>query len=1574
MNTDRSNRRGNRQSTLTDSSYHIYCINFYDNGLNALRDEFISRIKCGLRRPLFVIDVESEVQLAMQQNDLRMSKAYAKRSVVANELKSTDPLTITLQRIRESVAEYDSISRNIEKELNFDLYEYWQKNYPAELKNISKEPKKARKPKNGLDTMRTTATTSVKTAKSKTDKGSGESPKMEKLECVSLTAKDHHKVGKGQPLSKRIYIKDNPLTTKIMILVIGNLDNDFYKTLLANHQPLRAIIHFLPEECAYDLLVPRPRRERYLQETIANIQTDIHSLRKRTATKSVGIFQQKLPQMSACLATKFTDDIFNQLSWFVYDVETLREQYISYYLAPYQETNVKMSPDASMQDSFHMAESLSIQGHYLKAQMPAARSDVGSIYLYVESLMSIFGHPRELMTEVEVLLLANPTSAAQTRMLDKVKVYANAFKSIVKLSKNERLFVEQGNSLLSSMLSYMDQSLMSNVYHGCLEYNLMRRYFTTGYITESLPYCPYNGELEPIFLPKYAQLYLTDDAVTQRVIELVNDYDDFTVDEVFPSVKLYTFRRALNEVFEQQKQTVLPTRLCFRDFTLFEMEQFLKDLVTPQMFDEAMEQNENLVMAHSIATMHGMEQEPMTIRCKEGQRLTIDPKLFVRPKSLKAQKMANDKEEQAPATAANAESARSTNKSLRLASKTSLLRYGSSQLHAKINVTGNEQPEAPFIGLGPNHPMLKGYNLDDTQQKIKSKTSKYFFEEGRVTLYEEKWNFRQMNKCLSLDLDGQHVHFRDAASVVGATDANIRVETKNGISLRVLLSEAECAKAVVNYPNGLSTYCHDTHAEHQWSIQENELDESRRICTPYGCVIVFYNNSSTVLIMRYNGEVYRLFSHTEAEVEEEEGVSEFINACSTQSTFSSYHPLSSAPKKKKARDGISSLISRSSGGADTNPRSSMQSNTSKGSSAARKQKLAKTKQATALFASIDFELKYLKFIMGLYSLSYRHLKLTTSMGSVVHVQTDGKIWCGKPFRNTEWHDYYANESYALRNDGVKTVWTIAETRCYHSDGTIIRTGTLEGWDPGVMVDEIDAEISSSSSHRPVVQSRLSQTPATLYINAPEGTPFEPSGQLSQSSLTSAVGMETEVRKPKSMSDYLVEEEGEEFFIHDMSFITFTPDSYFIQHHLYAGIHFTFTHITDVDLKIETELYMSDNLKVRLYKEGPPDEELNPPEAKRVSTLVDENAENQLSAFEARQSSEADADEWVKGRNLAPISAEGSLASPPRPPPPPFETPMVDIEGINLSITVNEKQAVLTTRLRKFGCDENALIVREDVTLQVDFDKNLSTTFRTWVEILTRFINCFCPKWRTVYFLESSSPECKRKGFELVKSIPPLGKYNFCAGNYFIDVNELMSVNKRMKNQLDFYDSDMAKFPRFPLYKRVPQPVEFPMVLNAKIFVEIPAQLANTDQIHHFINPFDRIKFRKLRHRFNESVLFHLHPRLRQLVQQEISKRSWRNHHQEQQRRNFSEQQRLTLYMAMLKHKVYPNYFQFKDQFYYHVRNIDFFEFMAVKCSEKANPEHYHEHIEETEEPAAPKPVPAKMKKKCLCPKYIKSMI
>jgi len=88
-----------------------------------------------------------------------------------------------------------------------------------------------------------------------------------------------------------------------------------------------------------------------------------------------------------------------------------------------------------------------------------------------------------------------------------------------------------------------------------------------------------------------------------------------------------------------------------------------------------------------------------------------------------------------------------------------------------------------------------------------------------------------------------------------------------------------------------------------------------------------------------------------------------------------------------------------------------------------------------------------------------------------------------------------------------------------------------------------------------------------------------------------------------------------------------------------------------------------------------------------------------------------------------------------------------------------------------------------------------------------------------------------------------------------------------------------------------------------------------------------------------------------------------------------EQQRLSLYVAMLKHKVYPNYFQFKDHYYSHVRNIDFFEFMASKCNDKENLDKNNTDINKSKEEVKAEATAEqkKYKKMCLCPKYIKSI-
>ncbi|XP_030372497.1 uncharacterized protein LOC115622631 [Scaptodrosophila lebanonensis] len=1582
--TARTSRSNKTNRSILQPSYQIYCVNFYDNGLNAVRDEFVKRVKDGLRRSVFVIDLETEVQEAILFNDIsRRSSKFKKPSFIPEE-----PLDLALLRIRNCLDDYEKVSRQIEAELQFDIYQYWIKNMPADLKDRFEPKKEPKKSKGGTDTRRG----SQKTAKGTKSKENTitDDYTLGEIMCFGMMSKEHNKVGKGNPLSKRTYIKDEPLNSKIIIAIIGNLDNmnnDFYKKLIDNRQPLRAIIHFLPEDCAYDHLVPRPRREKFLQDIVEKIQRDIHSLRKRSATKPVGIFQQQLPQMSMCLAAKYSDDIFDQLSWYLYDVHTLREQYVDYYIKPYHEINVKMNPATNLFDNFHMAESLSIQGHYLKAPVPNAYNDDTTVYMYMESLMSTFGNPRELMTEMEVLLLANPSPSVQTKVLDKIKVYANAFKSILKLSKTERLFVEEANPLLHNIISYMDHTFMRNIYHACLEYNILRRYFTSGYIIDSLKYEPYNGEAEPRFLPKYAKLLLTNDAVDQRIIELIDEYDDYTIEVVHPNVRLYTFKRALNEVFEYQKQIVIPTRLCFRDFTLYEMEQFLRDLVTPEMFQEEVEAaqaNANILTQNlSVATLAASEFEAFQFRFKDGQAIKIDINFFVRPNSLKARKIAELQQQ----TTQNQTQSTTKSHSIETVPYYKTHRADESILTSRGN---NVERKYDYIGLGPEHPMLYGYNLDDTRQTIKVKTSKYYFEEGLIELYEEKWNFRQMNKCLTLQIDGQKLHFANVKGDATIVEPNVRLESENGVSLRVFPTSKECAKVLLNYPNGLSVYCHDTHAEQLWNLQENELDERRRICTPYGCTIVFFSNDDMVLIMRYNGEVYRLYNYLEPDKEEEEDLSsEFINACSTNSAYSSYQPLATSTADttdpvRRAKPRTTRIFGGASDGTEPSKHSLLQRRASKtgagGKGAGRKARQARNNQAAALFASIDCELNFLKFITALYNINYLSLKLTTSMGSTVHVQKNGKIVCGKPFLNTEWHDYYANESYSMREDGVRMLWKADEMRCYHSDGTVITSTVSVGWDAGVLGDEFDKDITQSSSHEGHKAAKVTSPrddsihSQTIYINAPTGTPFSLISRTSVEGENVSRGDSVSSIKAKEkgggIDDYLVSEFEEESITHDMSFITYTADSYLIQHKLYAGIYFNFTHINPVDLRLETEVFAADDLHIRITQVSPYevitlDGGMG---GQSLLSVIPSDAFLHQPVREPTLSSEADPDEWTQPK-MSPVGRTRSAQAP-------QDRTIVEIDGHNLRMTINQADVLLKTQLRKFGCDENALIVHDELQLSISFEQSLSTTFRSWVETLDRFINCHCPKLKTKYFVEFSGYDCKQKGFELFRKVPPLSNYNFCAGNYLIDIDQLRTINDKMSNKFEWFEKDMQKYPRFPLQRKVSEIVDFPSVLSTKVFVEIPAQLANTDRIHQFADPFTKINFRKLKNRFNEAVLFHLHPRLRSLLHQEISKRSWKNHLRDHKRRLILEQQRLSLYMAMLKHKVYPNYFQFKDQFYYHVRNIDFFEFMASKCSEKANPDRYQEQEPQKEEQPTEMESSArgrKLRKKCLCPKYIKSL-
>lgn len=66
-----------------------------------------------------------------------------------------------------------------------------------------------------------------------------------------------------------------------------------------------------------------------------------------------------------------------------------------------------------------------------------------------------------------------------------------------------------------------------------------------------------------------------------------------------------------------------------------------------------------------------------------------------------------------------------------------------------------------------------------------------------------------------------------------------------------------------------------------------------------------------------------------------------------------------------------------------------------------------------------------------------------------------------------------------------------------------------------------------------------------------------------------------------------------------------------------------------------------------------------------------------------------------------------------------------------------------------------------------------------------------------------------------------------------------------------------------------------------------------------------------------------------------SSRNWKKRQWEHERRLFNEQQRLGLYQAMNKFKIYPDYWNFTKTYKGVVKRIEFFDFMKDKCNKKS---------------------------------------
>lgn len=221
---------------------------YHGNSLKPIRNEFIKRVMDGLRRNIFVIDMDNDLK-AMQdrKNGSLNVKKLKKNSKTIEIKKNADFVANALNSINKCRQEYDFIMETIEQERKFNILEYWKQDLPI-VNVIVEEPTNKNLKKGGLSTVpdksgkgggeKTAKGAGEKTAKGadeKTAKGAGDKTakvaggktakgdgsKTGKMtakqipveeiptipECPKLFPKLHNKVGRPKPLSKRKVFK-----------------------------------------------------------------------------------------------------------------------------------------------------------------------------------------------------------------------------------------------------------------------------------------------------------------------------------------------------------------------------------------------------------------------------------------------------------------------------------------------------------------------------------------------------------------------------------------------------------------------------------------------------------------------------------------------------------------------------------------------------------------------------------------------------------------------------------------------------------------------------------------------------------------------------------------------------------------------------------------------------------------------------------------------------------------------------------------------------------------------------------------------------------------------------------------------------------------------------------------------------------------------------------------------------------------------------------------------------------------------------------------------------------------------
>ncbi|XP_075159587.1 male sterile (2) 34Fe [Haematobia irritans] len=1350
------------------NNYNLYCLHFHGNSLKSIKDEFKRQVQTGLRRSICILDLDD-----VQQDMIGSSNPLTKRN-------SKDNLFIlnVIQAIQDLRQEYDSITKKIDAELKFDLYQYWI-NCDEKLKNSSLLDYESLRDGNSLripntaKTRKSIITKSKRASKiSKTQIRKSED-ESEEISCVSSVAKEHNRMGQKEVLSKRKYIEDNPFEGKLLIVIVGsNLTEEFYLDLLRHGQPVQEVIHFVPTESHYDIMLNNRNLKTFIEETNTSINAAIYKLRQMDEMKPIGIVTYNLPAISKCSAHKNQREIFDQLSWSIYDNEVLSQQYHDYYYRPFKVIDVSIPEVANPQEYYQMAKSFMMQGNFSKNNFPISGCDMRSIVVYVDSLLSVCCQLNDLKAdELASLPLQSRLRLSYTKRISKLSYYSR-FASINTIRKFNRLFIDESNDLLKNLLIYTDpDDIITNLCHisSYLEYDLWKQYLKIPKeISANNP--PISLSSKEVHLPKYIKLYLTEDSCRQRINNLLSTYDDYKIQYSENGNKIYTFRTTYNTVHESERTIVIPTRLCYRDFTLFQRNEFLENLVRHK---DPLEETEEISLSKD----------------DKGKTTAFPESVFQRPNSLKNFNISNEQQ-------SDHQQDRSKRSS----------RKHSRQSGEQLQVYGNSKSSPERHGLPENHHLLQGYNLSDTKQEIKVKTYKFDFEYGSIHLYEEKWCFQDMNKQLTMTIADSSIFFSECLQFGGIRN-DIHLQTKNNIHIRVLNEPQEYAKIIMNYPNGLTIYLHDIDCEQVWQEEQSSDGEKRRIYTAYGAVIVFFKIPDLILIMRYNGEVYKLYQNenmaAEKEEEEEEDDEEEVL---TEVTYSE----SSQFKHPKSND-------------------------------------------NAIMDSLDNELKFLQIISAEYNLHYKHLIITTTQGRQVHIKQDGQIYEGSSFTLDEWHDYYANESYCQRSDGVKMIWTKDSLKCYHKDGTVLTTEIHD------RVEEMDFNELDSNMHITPSSSHNYMEEESIYVNQ-----ISPDHSLTNQSL-------------KPHSDCESPEECDK----DESYISYACSSFLMHHHHYAGVLIRFPNSG-------SSIYSSCHID--------------------IMGIDDINIYNCSST----------------------IDDEGKLTAPNL-----VKTLSSNVcIGEQLKMSFYEKHCEIL-----YISKQDSDICTDSLTLKLSYMDCLKDVFKHWTNDVTTILSYNRPKVMELFYVERISPlDNKAKGFEFLDQIPDTAiGYSLTAGNYSLEMKPFKTINELMKNLHKYFEVDMKKFPRFRARNEKIESNcgtnQFPFIFLTSIYCEVPSLLQNIKSIDHLLEPFDNVNFKKLRHKLKNFSKDHLQHQVQKEEKRCYSANLWHKRHKEHEIRKFQEIQRMGLYHAMLKHRKYPNYFQFMDSYKGHVRCIDFFDFVKIKCED-----------------------------------------